>query len=148
MIDWRRMQIKALHATRNLLHVLKEEKQEDELCEVAVDAPALAVLAPEPADVCKEDASRLQWSVKLWDGSRVAIDVSFFSDTQQSILDQIFLRAYDAAEKKHAGRVSRPPFPVMARTIDAMKLRIRDRIDEFNQLNRDELEILRTLAPS
>jgi hypothetical protein len=145
LIDWRHTQIKMLHTLRGHLIDLKGNMQGDDLCDITAVASAFIVTDSNSAEIDERDESQPQWSVTLWDGTQSAADVSFLSEEQQSLLAQILRLSKDAAGKDDAAGMLQSPLTISAKKIDAIKLGIRNRIDEFNQLNRDDLESLRIL---
>ena len=143
LIDWRCSQIKALHVLRSHLIDLKGDNYEDDLCKVT---PTSAFLRLTIADAGESDAAYTQCNVWSGDGPETVIDGSFFPDEQRSMLAQILHLAQGVAGKDNAADSQRFSFFVAAKDVDAIKLRIRDRINEFHQLNRNDLESLRIQA--
>jgi len=122
LIERRRMQIKILYALRTHLSDLRGEKQDEEPCQVM----------PFPL--------RTFASTEWLNRDSPMLDVSIFTQDEQALLAQML-----HAEKSGEGEIAPAPLTIQAKKIDAMKMTIRDRIDELHQLNREDQESLRVL---
>lgn len=118
LIEWRRTQIRALHILRSLLMELGSD---------GASAIQQRIAAPDGSaddpDVCH---------VSLQDGSTVELDTRLFATEERAWLSRL--------------RAACPASSIATDHINAMILKIRHQIDDFNQRNRSDFETLRVAS--